>query len=303
MVIVESGLVKKRPYRGNRRYNIDKTDHACGKDAHLTGERKIEPFVRIQIASPSAITPKEIRLSRLQFELILFLIPVILLWGLASTAILVKTLYIDRPQTNSRLVQSRVRSTGVFDGDSQNQNIAATNVPTRIDAEISNSGTLDQSNSNSHSKSEPVTEMPSEKQNVTPALAVQRAEKSFEVEHVFGVDVSVERQLSEPGVSITVAMTNLTKHLESGRYWLALMAVTKKGQKIWLTPMPEVNITNDGEAQNPELGHVYSFRSHRKKKLSVTSRQMDIARFETLVIGFLRTGKSPAMVKTQLIPR
>ena len=63
MVIVESGLVKKRPYRGNRRYNIHKTDHACGKDAHLTGEREIEPFVRIQIASPSAIKPKEIRLN------------------------------------------------------------------------------------------------------------------------------------------------------------------------------------------------------------------------------------------------
>jgi len=54
-------------------------------------------FVKIQIAATSNSSPKEFLLSRFQFELLFFSLPIIMLWGVISTLILFKTLYFDPP--------------------------------------------------------------------------------------------------------------------------------------------------------------------------------------------------------------
>lgn len=266
-------------------------------------------FVKIQIAATSNSNPKEFLLSRFQFELLFFSLPIIVLWGLISTLILFKTLYFDPPAAPLEKALSLTR---------QNHApvVATTSLPTSSE-EISQKksllaesteqlGSLPNPEANPKDTAAPAAkEVVQEKQAniVSPPAIRELAARSFRVDDIFDVEVSLARRASSSSYAMTIAMTNLKGATESGRYWISVLATTNAGKKVWLTPMPEVKINSSGQADQPGLGLTYTFRHFRKNNLQLKNVKVKVAKFEEVMIGFEREGNSPAIAKARLIAR
>ena len=255
-------------------------------------------FVKIQIAATRNSNPKEFLLSRLQFELLFFSIPVVFLWGIVSTFILVKTLYIDRPTTAIVKAPLATRATHVPVVDPIISPPVVEEVPTTKPSatEFKEEETVGKSPENVTNEAEaPVAkadepEKPSTE--ISRPVIKELAARSFRVDDIFDVDISISKKSNASSFAMTIAMTNLMSETESGRYWVSALASTDAGKKVWLTPMPEVKINSSGQAEQPKRGWAYAFRHFRKNSLELKNTKMKIARFEEVMIGFERDGHS-----------
>lgn len=264
-------------------------------------------FVRIQIAATRNTSAKEFRLSRFQFEVLFFSIPVILIWGVFSTLILIKTLYMDRPSNIADKAQTKLSSARSGAND-----LAPLSTPTVINVDPRNtsvelepaettSSVTTPEESKTTAGTPPEVGAPLEKATVIPAREV--AARSFRVDDIFQIDFAISKRTQKPSYAINIGMTNLKNEAETGRYWVSILATTESGKKVWLTPMPEVKINSAGQAENPKRGWAYDFRYFRKSELELTNIKFKIDRFDEVMIGFQRNGKSPAIAKVQLGPR
>ncbi len=266
-------------------------------------------FVKIQIAATSNSSPKEFLLSRFQFELLFFSLPIIMLWGVISTLILFKTLYFDPPVAPLEKAHSLTR---------QNHAPAVeTNpLPTAIEESAQKKSILAESteqpaslpNLEANPKDNVASAVKEVVQGKQPSIISQPvirelAARSFRVDDIFDVDVSLSKRTSSSSYAMTIAMTNLKNATESGRYWISVLATTDNGKKVWLTPMPEVKINSSGQADQPGRGWAYAFRHFRKNSLELKNVKVKVARFDEVMIGFEREGNSPAIAKVQLIAR
>jgi hypothetical protein len=266
-------------------------------------------FVKIQIAATSNSSPKEFLLSRFQFELLFFSLPIIMLWGVISTLILFKTLYLDPPGSPLEKPHSLTR-----------QNHAAvleiTSLPTAIEESAQKKSILaestDQPSSPPNLEANPkgtlapaAKEVVQEKQPsiISQPVIRELAARSFRVDDIFDVDVSLSKRTNSSSYAMKIAMTNLKSATESGRYWISVLATTDTGKKVWLTPMPEVKINSSGQAAQPGRGLTYEFRHFRKNNLQIKNVKVKVARFDEVMIGFEREGNSPAIAKARLITR
>lgn len=245
-----------------------------------------ESFVKIQIASSKSGKPKEFFLTRLQFEVLFFSLPVVLLWGLASTIILIKILYISPPPpvvlTNESTLSTHL-----------GQHTEATK---NYQEALSRPGTL-------IGKNETSTIGQGDKDTRADAEKDVVAYRSFKVDDIFHIDLKVS-QNSDSGVyALDLAMQNLTGSEESGIFWISVLAFNSLGEKIWLTPMPEVNINDMGQAVSPERGQAFSFRNFRRSTFDLGVPGVDVVKFDEVVIGFQRNGNSPAIAKVHLNSR
>lgn len=260
----------------------------------VTAGAKKNLFVRIQIGSSGKTPPRELGLTRFQFEIFIFLLPVIFLWGLGSTAILIKTLYFDRSNPAHLSEISK----------------AVVNESTPLPAIAADELSLNE-NSPSQPTQKPVDHLQGNTEkavtptqtNQTEASASIVASRSFKVDDIFNVDFSVARNRAKNGYSATLAMTNLKSKNESGRYWFSVLALTKTNKWVWLTSMPEVRINSAGQAQDPKRGRLYSFQNFRKSELELPKYSSDIVRFEKVIIGFERDNNTPAIAKVQLMSK
>ena len=273
-------------------------------------------FVKIQIAATRNSSPKEFLLSRLQFEMLVFLMPVILIWGVISTSILIKTLYIDRPaptsdraQIPSRMTQPAdpspvVVSSSSIDSHQQTTSIIAEEkdlvTTNKLEAMINETDAPTEKLSD---QTKPLVAQTPPEASSSQLLTKEIASRSFRVDDIFDVDFSIAKKSNSSSYGMSLAMTNLKGATESGRYWVSVLATTTAGKRVWLTPMPEVKINNSGQAEDPRRGWAYSFRHFRKSGLDLKNVKLKISRFDEVMIGFERDGNSPAIAKVQLIPR
>lgn len=266
-------------------------------------------FVRIQIAATRNTSAKEFRLSRFQFEVLFFSIPVILIWGVFSTLILIKTLYVDRPSNIADKAQTKLSSARFGAND-----LAPLSTPTVINEEPKNTSvelepaettstvtTKEESKTTAGADTHPEVKAPTEKSTTSQPKEI--AARSFRVDDIFQIDFAISKKSQKPSYAINIGMTNLKNEAETGRYWVSVLATTESGKKVWLTPMPEVKINGSGQAENPKRGWAYDFRYFRKSELELTNAKLKIDRFDEVMIGFQRNGKSPAIAKVQLGPR
>jgi hypothetical protein len=266
-------------------------------------------FVKIQIAATSNSNPKEFLLSRFQFELLFFSLPIIVLWGLISTLILFKNLYFNPPTATLEKAPSLTQQ--------NHAPVVDTNpLPTAIEESAQKKSILAESadlpaslqNLEANPKdtvASAVKEVVQEKQTsiISQPVIRELAARSFRVDDIFDVDVSLSKRTSSSSYAMTIAMTNLKSATESGRYWISVLATTDTGKKVWLTPMPEVKINSSGQADQPRRGWAYAFRHFRKNSLELKNVKVKVARFDEVMIGFEREGNSPAIAKVQLIAR
>jgi hypothetical protein len=266
-------------------------------------------FVKIQIAATSNSNPKEFLLSRFQFELLFFSLPIIVLWGLISTLILFKNLYFNPPTATLEKAPSLTQQ--------NHAPVVDTNpLPTAIEESAQKKSILAESadlpaslqNLEANPKdtvASAVKEVVQEKQTsiISQPAIRELAARSFRVDDIFDVDVSLSKRTSSSSYAMTIAMTNLKSATESGRYWISVLATTDTGKKVWLTPMPEVKINSSGQADQPRRGWAYAFRHFRKNSLELKNVKVKVARFDEVMIGFEREGNSPAIAKVQLIAR
>jgi len=276
-------------------------------------------FVKIQIAATRNSNPKEFLLSRLQFELLFFSIPVIFLWGVVSTLILVKTLYHDRPTTalekgplptragHVQVVET-VDSPRVVQEIPTNKPIAAElkedkSIAAELKEEEITPKSLEALTKDAEAPVAKVSLPGQQLSQISRPLIKELATRSFRVDDIFDVDISISKKSNAPSYAMTIAMTNLMSETESGRYWVSALATTDTGKKVWLTPMPEVKINSSGQAEQPKRGWAYAFRHFRKNSLELRNVKMKIVRFEEVMMGFERDGHSPAIAKVQLIAR
>lgn len=266
-------------------------------------------FVRIHIAATRNTSAKEFRLSRFQFEILFFSIPVILIWGVFSTLILIKTLYVDRPLSvaDRAQVKSSMARSSASDLASLSTPTVITEEPKKPSAQIEPEETTStvipiiKSESNADANITAEIEAPTEK---TTTIALKElAARSFRVDDIFQIDFVISKKTPKPSYVINIGMTNLKGEAETGRYWVSVLARTESGKKVWLTPMPEVKINSAGQAENPKRGWAYDFRYFRKSELELKNVKSKIDQFDEVMIGFQRNGKSPAIAKVQLGPR
>jgi hypothetical protein len=248
-------------------------------------------------------------LSRFQFELLFFSLPIIVLWGLISTLILFKNLYFNPPTATLEKAPSLTQQ--------NHAPVVDTNpLPTAIEESAQKKSILAESadlpaslqNLEANPKdtvASAVKEVVQEKQTsiISQPVIRELAARSFRVDDIFDVDVSLSKRTSSSSYAMTIAMTNLKSATESGRYWISVLATTDTGKKVWLTPMPEVKINSSGQADQPRRGWAYAFRHFRKNSLELKNVKVKVARFDEVMIGFEREGNSPAIAKVQLIAR
>lgn len=274
-------------------------------------------FIRIQVLTAKNQQPKEFLLSRLQFEILFFSVPIVLVWGVISTSILIKTQYFDRlnPKTNPSMIHEVLPQSSVLSQDAQS--LGSLNEPTQqihpvgtVVNDANSIGEFEGSASEIAALSKKTTGK-SEKQNNQKTREVplshsgnkEMASRSFRVDGLFGVDFSISNISNSKNYTMSLAMTNLKGTLETGRYWVSVLVNTNTGKKFWLTPMPEVRINSFGRAEEPKQGLAYAFRSFRKNSLDLNNVNLKITRFEKVVIGFERDGKSPAIANVRLVTR
>jgi hypothetical protein len=260
----------------------------------MTAGAKKNLFVKIQIGLSGKTPPRELGLTRLQFEIFIFLLPVVFLWGLGSTAILIKTLYFDRPNPTYLSDSSKtiVNETVPLPTIVADELIVNENSPSQLTQKPT-----DHSQKNLEKAATPTQP----KQTEVSASIV--ASRSFKVDDIFNVDFSVARNRAKNSYYATLAMTNLKSKTESGRYWFSVLALTKTNKWVWLTSMPEVRINASGQAQDPKRGRLYSFQNFRKSELELPKYSSDIVRFEKVIIGFERDNNTPAIAKVQLMSK
>lgn len=251
-------------------------------------------FVKIQIGLSGKTPPRELGLTRFQFEIFIFLLPVIFLWGLGSTLILIKTLYFEQsnPAHLSEISKTVVNETILVPAIAENELPANENSPSQLAQKP-----LDYLQENTEKATTPT------QAKQTEASASIIASRSFKVDDIFNVDFSVARNGAKNGYSATLAMTNLKGKTESGRYWFSVLALTKTNKWVWLTSMPEVRINATGQAQDPKRGRLYSFQNFRKSELELPKYSSDIVRFEKVILGFERDNNTPAIAKVQLMSK
>lgn len=245
-----------------------------------------ESFVKIQIASDKSGKPKEFFLTRFQFEVLFFSIPVVLLWGFASTVILFKILYLS---PSPPAVVTNVSTPSIHLGQQLETTKNHQDSLSRPAALIA--------------KNETSTIGYGEKDSRADADKDVVAYRSFKVDDIFHVDLKVS-QNSDAGVyTLDLAMQNLTGSEESGVFWVSVLAFNSLGEKIWLTPMPDVKINDMGQALSPERGQGFSFRNFRRSTFELAAPGVDVVKFDEVVIGFQRNGNSPAIAKVNLNSR
>jgi hypothetical protein len=257
----------------------------------VTTDAKEKLFVKIQIGSPGKTPPRELGLTRFQFEIFIFLLPVIFLWGLGSTAILIKTLYFDRS-----------KPVDVFEISKTVANDPSPLLATGTDELPANKESLSKLTKKSANQIQENASTPKQVKQAEVSAPIV-ASQSFKVDDIFNVDFSVARNESKNSYSATLAMTNLKNKTESGRYWFSVLALTKTNKWVWLTSMPEVRINPSGQAQDPKRGRLYSFQNFRKSELELPKYSSDIVRFEKVIIGFERDNNTPAIAKVQLMSK
>lgn len=261
--------------------------------AVTTGAKK-NLFVKIQIGSSGKTPARELGLTRFQFEVFIFLLPVVFLWGLGSTAILIKTLYFDRskPVYLSEAPKTVVNESVPLLETGTDELPVNESSPSQIVQK-----SVDQLEDSGEKASTPAVEKPLK---ASPTIVASR---SFKVDDIFNVDFSVARNAARNSYSATLAMTNLKNKTESGRYWFSVLVLTKTNKWVWLTSMPEVRINASGQAQDPKRGRRYSFQNFRKSELELPKYSSDIVRFEKVIIGFERDDNTPAIAKVQLMSK
>lgn len=264
----------------------------------MTSSSRKAHFVKIQIGSSNSPKPREFGLTRWQFEVILLVIPTVFLWGLVSTAILLKTMYFDRSfhtaqDTAALPTSSNPKVPTQESGQLSDYNGMSTRTIAETDA--AEEPLVKQTADNA----EPITPTNA----ITASLPLPLASRSFRVDDIFAIDFSITRNSKKESYAATVAMTNLKGTVEAGRYWISVLALTKAGEKVWLTPMPKVRINSSGQAEDPQRGWAYSFKNFRKSDLALPKYTSELVRFEEAVIGFHRDNSPPAITKVQLISK
>ena len=254
-------------------------------------------YAKIQIASSSTGTPREIKLSRIQFEVLFLSIPVVLIWGIASTVILIRTLYLSPPQ--SELTSRRTELAPETQTVLEQHPAPAMSQRKRVDAAITTEPT---EIATPIQQSQPsLATMP--RTNSRDSATVLVASRAFQVEDLFGIDLKIIAEQERGSFTVDVDMTNMKGLEESGTFWISLQAVTETGDKIWVTPMPDVDIDASGQAELPQLGERFSFRTLRKSKLKLDTSREDILKFDQVMIGFNRNNNSPTIAKVNLNSR
>lgn len=251
----------------------------------MASSSKKNLFVKIQIGLSESKTSREIGLTRLQFEILILLIPVVFLWGVGSTAVLIKTLFIDRPKTTE--VSSAAADALPVTKRDLKANEALT-MPLNRHAENQTLGSPERTS----------TTLKKDTNRTDTAVVASR---SFKVDDIFSIGFSIAKKPGDNGYSAMISMSNLQSKADSGRYWFSVLALTKSDEKIWLTPMPEVRITSAGEAQNPERGRIYAFQNFRKSEFALPKQGHDIVRFEEVIVGFYRDDSTATISKAKLI--
>lgn len=254
-------------------------------------------YAKIQIGLSSKGAPKEIKLNRIQFELLFFSIPVVLIWGVASTAILFRTLYLTPAHTRPNPAGEEL-ALQTPTGLTRHKLPVASQITT-VDEEVSAQPTeLSATITKPQQTSESVRRADSS--GSTGSIVASR---SFQVEDIFGIDLKIIADQEPGSFTVDVDMKNLKGLEESGTFWISLQAVTQDGEKVWVTPMPDVDVDASGQAELPQLGERFSFRTLRKSRLSLETSLEGILKFDQVMIGFNRNNKSPTIAKVNLSSR
>jgi hypothetical protein len=226
-----------------------------------------KPFVSIRI-SPDSPKCREVRLSRLQFEIAIIALPTAIIWGIISTTILV---------TNNNVLNGDIH---VVSGKNISQ-------PDVNDKKNPTDGTEDRAAMTAMIKNA------APKATSVPAPLVKDpvsnqplGHASIQIHGRFAVDARILGNSDSGPFTLKITTTNLTQKLESGHFWVNIHAITKEGEDAWYSITQNMHIDADGRAETPANGLFFSFQYTKEQRLPLFGPSVEIERFGEMSIGF-----------------
>ena len=233
-------------------------------------------FVNIKIGAPDDTKMREMKFSRFQFELFLVLVPVVIIWGLVSTFILIKNL-------NSPAASTSTAAPAII-------------APSQIDV------------SGATTTAEQPREAPREtQQEARPAGAAITSfngtkahawiKQTFTVDKIFQIRLSVFSKASNGPFTLALSMENQSGTRETGHFWAAVRAIDKTGKELIFSATPAVTLDATGNTKNARNGFYFAVAHRRDHLLVLTGPKTDVVRFTEVIFG-IEAGSKGQFVKS-----
>ena len=242
------------------------------------------PFVKIKIGDPNNSRPREWSLNRWQFELILIIVPVFLIWGIVSTGILLRglgTTGIQHPLVSTEVIpeaapaaESGAATVSEKAAEAAGQ-FAAARLPRVAAAVTENSsrGNLD----------------------VVPGATRTLGETSFTMSDVIKVRAKILGRSTDGPFRISFDAENLTGTLLKGKMSIQVTAQSMSGTPL-LFDATRINVGGEKSKGGNKI-IFYSFTHARQQELELIGEDSAVAKFTGIIVTLTQDGYSPTEEK------
>jgi hypothetical protein len=228
---------------------------------------RAKPFVSIRIGAPESPKFREVRLSRLQFEIALILFPTAIIWGIISTTILVSNTNALRGESKATAAVSPSQSANVM--GEPNGAMTSAPAPTALPK-------IQKPNTSAFRTND----------RATPATTNSLSKASMTIDSRFVVTASIIGDNAKGSFKLRLTTSNLTDKLESGHFWINIRAVSTAGVDVWYSVSRNMTIDADGHSDTPKNGIRFSFRHTKTQLLPLYGPPIGIDKFAEMIVGF-----------------